>query len=234
MQLFRSDNIGVVALLAIGLTFSSVAASAQEVGSYASVDARALNLRTAPDAGSSVIRALPFGTSVSILDHEGGWAKIFVQGAGGTAAEGWVATRFLRQSAGIAAERRRPTYDRQGQSRPADRGLAPLRVSKLDFDCRPALFGNSGIRKCLASVRVQLSPQEFDPNRSDHVFIACHGTISYRTNTEHGPQRLAALERHSISRNDRLGQSVRVNFPIQSENEKIVSAHLVSFACGRD
>ena len=70
MQLFRSDNIGskltekftparpLVALLAIGLTFSSVAASAQEVGSYASVDARALNLRTAPDAGSAVIRAL--------------------------------------------------------------------------------------------------------------------------------------------------------------------------------
>lgn len=228
------------ALLAIltCLTFGGGAASAQEVGGYAHVQAGALNLRTAPDAGSSVLRALPYGTSVSILDRRGGWAKVFVQGAEGNATEGWVATRFLGQGARVGTERRRPIFQDSHGTRPGQhqlhRPVAPLRVSNLDFDCRPPLFGNSGIRNCVASVRVQLSQQEFDANRSDHVFIACRGSISYRTDRGRGSQRLIALERHSIARNDRLGQSVRVSFPVRSERDKIVSARLVSFSCERD
>ncbi len=221
------------------LSFGAGVASAQEVGSYAHVQADALNLRTAPDTRSSVLRALPYGTSVSILDRRDGWARVFVQGADGHAADGWVAARFLGQGARTGTERKRPIFRGHHRTRPehqnqTHRPGAPLRVSKLDFDCRPALFGNSGIRKCVASVRVRLSQQEFDPNRSDHVFIACRGAISYRTDKGHGSQRLLAFERHSIAHNDRLGQSVHVNFPVQSERDKIVSAHLVSFSCVRD
>jgi len=229
------------ALIAIltRLTFGGGVASAQEVGSYAHVQAGALNLRTAPDTGSSVLRALPYGTSVSILDRRGGWAKVFVQGAEGNAGEGWVAARFLGQDTRAGTERRRPIFrgghgTRPGEPHQPHRPVAPLRVSKLDFDCRPALFGNSGIRKCVASVRVELSQQEFDANRSDHVFIACRGAISYRTDEGRGSQRLLAFVRHSIARNDRLGQSVRVSFPVRSERDKIVSAHLVAFSCERD
>lgn len=96
------------------------------------------------------------------------------------------------------------------------------------------MFGNSGIKKCVASVRVQLSQQEFDPDRSDHVSIACRGVVSYRTDEGRGSQRLIAFERHSIARNDRLGQSVRVSFPVRLERATIVSARLVTFSCERD
>ncbi|WP_458791237.1 SH3 domain-containing protein [Yoonia sp. MH D7] len=223
------------ALLAL-LTFGGGAASAQEIGSYSHVQAGALNLRTAPDTGSSVLRALPYGTSVSILDRRGDWAKVFVQGAEGNAAEGWVAARFLGQDVRTGSERSRPIFrgDEAIRPRQPHRPTAPLRVSNLDFDCRPPLFGNSGIRNCVASVRVQLSQQEFDPDRNDHVFIVCRGTVSYRTDQGRGSQRLIAFERNSIAHNDRLGQSVHVNFPVRSERDKIVSARLVSFSCERD
>lgn len=250
--MFRSDNngaivpgkltaartiLGLLAILAC-LTFNGHEASAQEVGSYAHVDAGALNLRTAPGTGASVIRALPFGTTVSVLDRRGSWVKVFVQGAGGEAAEGWVATRYLGQGTRPAARHNRPAYrghdTRRRHSRHTHRRVAPLRVSQLDFDCRPALFGNSGIRKCVASVRVQLPRQEFDPGRGDRVYIACRGMISYRTDRGRRTKRLRAFERASISRDDRLGQSVRVNFPVRSERDKIISARLASFSCGRD
>ncbi|AML51710.1 SH3 domain-containing protein [Falsihalocynthiibacter arcticus] len=143
----------LLALFAIQacLTFGGGAASAQEVGSYAHVQTGALNLRAAPDSRSSVLRALPYGASVSILDRHEGWARVFVQGAEGSAMEGWVAARFLGQGARAGTERRRPIFRgghgiRPGHQNQTHKSVAPLRVSKLDFDCRPALFGNSGIK----------------------------------------------------------------------------------------
>lgn len=225
-------------VMLVCLVFDDDAAFAQEIGSQAHVDTRALNLRLAPSVSSSVLRALPFGTPVNILDRSGDWAKVFVQSVDGKVAEGWVAAQFLGQDAERDTTEKRQEYNRHAtrtnHSYRPHRQLAPLRVSKLDFDCRPALFGNNGIRKCVASARVQLLEQEFDPDRSDHVFIGCRGEISYRTDTGRGSQRLLALERHSIAHDDRLGQSVRVNFPVSSEQEKIISARLVSFSCRRN
>lgn len=232
-------------LIAVCLTmcFSVSAVSAQAVGTYAFVEAQALNLRERPDTRSSVIRTLPQKTVVSILERNGAWARVFVQG--GQPAEGWLSARYLGNSAqnhgefrspGHTAHRRRPAQRsrRAHPSYPSQGRVAPLRVSQLDFDCRPALFGNSGIRKCMASARVQLSPEERDPNRSDHVYIACRGVVSYRTDVDHSSQRLLGYDRLSISRDDRLGQSARVNFDVRSNKNKIISAHLQSFSCARD
>lgn len=227
----------------LSMCFSVSAVAAQAVGTYAFVEAQALNLRERPDTRSSVIRTLPQKTVVSILERNGAWARVFVQG--GQPAEGWLSARYLGNSAqnrgefrspGHSAQRRRPAHKsrRTQPSYPYQGPVAPLRVSQLDFDCRPALFGNSGIRKCMASARVQLSPQERDPNRSDHVYIACRGVVSYRTDVDNSPQRLVGYERLSISRDDRLGQSARVNFDVRSNKNKIISAHLQSFSCARD
>lgn len=229
---FAAVLLAVCAFMAFG-----VAASAQEIGTYAFVDARALNLRAGPDTGSSVIRTLPRRTVVSILDRKGAWARVFVQGSGGAAAEGWLSTHFLGRSADTIAGLRSRGYNghirRPAPSYPPHGRVGPLRVSKLDFDCRRPVFGNSGIRKCAASVRVQLSPEEFDPNRSDRVLIACRATISYRTENNHNAQRIVAVERRSIARNDRLGQSVRIDFDVRSNRNKIVSAELRALSCAR-
>lgn len=235
---------GFAGLLAVcaWLALSNIAVSAQDIGTYAFVDAQALNLREAPNTGSPVIRTLPRRTVVSILERKGAWARVFVQGATGKAAEGWLSTHFLGRGADINAghrpsfngpirrsERVRPSYGRASYGR-----AVPLRVSKLDFDCRPPVFGNSGIRKCVASVRVQLSPQEYDPNRADSVLVACRGAISYSTDNDRYPQRIVAIERKNIARNDRLGQSVRVDFDVRSNRNKVVSAQLQAFSCVRD
>ncbi len=221
----------------VWLTFDVVTASAQNVGTYAVVDARVLNLRAAPSTGSPVIGKLRRGTIVSILDRKGVWARVFVQGADGKFAEGWLSTRFLGRSANTIDDLRAPAYDaprRRSGRRSLHRGTtAPLRVSKLDFDCRPALFGNSGIRKCAASVRVQLSAGEYDPGRTDSVLVACRGVISYRTENDRFAQRMFATERRSIARNDRLGQTVMVNFDVRAIRDKIVSAQLRSYTCMR-
>lgn len=212
-----------------------VAASAQDVGTYAFVDTRALNLRESPDTGSSVIRTLPRRTVVSILDRKGAWARVFVQDSGGDVAEGWLSTHFLGGPADTIARLRSGGHIRRpGPSYPPHGRVGPLRISKIDFDCRRPLFGNSGIQKCAASVRVQLSPEEFDPNRSDSVLIACRSAISYRTENNHNTQRIVAFERRSIARNDRLGRTVRVGFDIHSKRTKIVSAQLQAFSCARD
>tara|TARA_R100001086_G_scaffold247505_1_gene181929 strand:- start:202 stop:441 length:240 start_codon:yes stop_codon:yes gene_type:complete len=75
---------------------------------------------------------------------------------------------------------------------------------------------------------------EFAPERSDHVPVACRGAISYRTATEPYSKRLIEDERTSIAYNDRLGQSVRIHFLMRSERAKIVSADLEAFTCWRD
>ncbi|MDF2097467.1 SH3 domain-containing protein [Aquibaculum arenosum] len=223
----------LVALFAfqVCLLFHPVAASAQDVGTYAHVEALALNLRTAPDAGSQVLLALPRGTTVSILDRRNGWARVFVQGVGSGGAQGWVAARFLGSGGAVTGQRRHRAHD--GYEGGARR-YGPLRVDMLDFDCRPPLFGNSGIRKCIASVRVRLPLDEFAPGRSDHVPVACRGAISYRTATEPYSKRLIEDERTSIAHNDQLGQSVRIHFPVRSERAKIESADLEAFTCWRD
>ncbi|WP_289042650.1 SH3 domain-containing protein [uncultured Aliiroseovarius sp.] len=222
----------VMLAIQVCLSFGVTAASAQEVGTYAYVDAQALNMRAGPGTGAAILRTLPAGTSVSILVREGSWAKVFVQGATGQDAEGWVSTRFLSSDAGTANDRR--GYDEPTRPYPSHPPAAGLRVSKLDFDCRPALFGDNGIRKCVASARVQLLRQEYDPDRNDLVFVACRGVISYRTTVDRFSHHMAVVERASISRDDRLGQSVRVDFPVRSVGDKVVSARLVAFSCGRD
>lgn len=225
--------LAVCACLGFGVT-----ASAQDIGTYAFVDARALNLRAAPDTEASVIRTLPRRTVVSILERKGAWARVFVQGGNGGAAEGWLSTHFLGRPADTIAGLRSRGYNgrdrRSERSYPSYNRAGPLRVSKLDFDCRRPLFGNSGIRKCGASVRVQLSSEEYDPNRSDSILIACRGAISYRTENNLHAQRIVAVERTSIARNDRLGRTVRVDFDVRSNRSKIVSAQLRAFSCARD
>lgn len=236
-------SLQLLIVVCLSMCFNISAVSAQAVGTYAFVEAQALNLRERPDTRSSVIRTLPQRTVVSILERNGAWARVFVQD--GQPAEGWLSARYLGNSAqnhgefrspGHNAHRRRPAQRsrRAHPSYPTLSPVAPLRVSQLDFDCRPALFGNSGIRKCMASARVQLSSQERDPNRSDHVYIACRGVVSYRTDVDHSSQRLVGYDRLSISRDDRLGQSARVNFDVRSNRNKIISAHLQSFSCARD
>lgn len=227
----------------LSMCFTVSAVSAQAVGTYAFVEAQALNLRERPDTRSSVIRTLPQKTVVSILERNGAWARVFVQG--GQPAEGWLSARYLGNIAQSHGEFRSHRHNahryppahrsrRAHPSYPSQGPVAPLRVSQLDFDCRPALFGNSGIRNCMASARVQLSSQERDPNRSDHVYIACRGVVSYRTDVDNSSQRMVGYDRLSISRDDRLGQSARVNFDVRSNKNKIISAHLQSFSCARD
>ncbi|MGO2007136.1 SH3 domain-containing protein [Vreelandella alkaliphila] len=231
---------GVVVVLAVcaSLVFGGLLASAQEVGTYAFVDAQELNLHAAPSTGSSVIRTLPRRTVVSILERKGGWARVFIQGANGEPAEGWLSTHFLGSNATTIAEIRPGQSDgrirRPAPSNQPHRWAGPLRVSQLDFDCRRPLFGNSGIRKCAASVRVQLSPEEYDPNRTDRVLVACRGEISYQTENEGYAKRIVAFERRSISLNDRLGRTVRVDFDVRSDRSKIISAQLQAFSCARD
>ncbi|TCT41851.1 SH3 domain-containing protein [Martelella mediterranea] len=222
--------LAVYACLGFGIT-----ASAQDIGTYAFVDARALNLRASPNTEASVIRTLPRRTVVSILERKGDWARVFVQDSNGGAAEGWLSTQFLGRPADTSAGLRSRLDERSAAGHyPSYNRAGPLRISKLDFDCRRPLFGNSGIRKCGVSVRVQLSPEEYDPNRSDSVLIACRGAISYRTENDRHAQRIVAVERQSIARNDRLGRTVRVNFDVHSNRNKIVSAQLRAFSCARD
>lgn len=213
------------------LPFGAAATFAQEIGTYAFVDTPALNLRQAPNTGSSVIRTLPRRTVVSILDRKGVWARVFVQGSGGTA-EGWLSTHFLGRSVDANGHIGGPAPSHP--SPPSHGRAGPLRISKLDFDCRRPVFGNSGIGKCAASVRVQLSPEEYDPNRTDSVPIVCRGSISYQTENNSHTERIVAVERRSISRNDRLGRTVRVDFDVRSNRSKIMSAYLRSFSCARD
>lgn len=232
--LITARHLAVALILQACVAIAGTAASAQEIGTYARTEARSLNLRAGPGTGAAVRGTLPFGTSVSILDRNGTWAKVYVQGATGPASEGWVSTRFLSHRRGG-----RGAHGGDHVYGPAHQPAAPLRISKLDFDCRSALFGDSGIRKCVASVRVQLPRQDYDPARSDHVPIVCRGAISYRTGShrtgaDRRARRLSAVERKSIARNDRLGQSVRIDFPVRSIREKIVSARLAVFACERD
>lgn len=223
----------IVALLTLQLylLFHPVVALAQNVGTYAHVEAHALNLRAAPDTGSRVLLALPRGTTVSILDRRNGWAHVFVQEVVAGNAQGWVAARFLVSGGAVAGQRRHRGH---GGYEGGSRRHGPLRVDMLDFDCRPPLFGNSGIRKCVASVRVRLPLSEVAQERSDHVPVACRGAISYRTATEPYSKRLVQDEPTSIAHNDRLGQSVRIHFPVRSERAKIVSADLEAFTCWRD
>lgn len=231
-------GLAVLLTVCAGLAAGVVAVSAQDIGTYAVVDAQMLNLRAAPDTRSSVIRTLPRRTVVSILDRKGGWVRVYVQAASGGPAEGWLSARFLGRDADTITGGRAPRYNapvRRPKTSYAPYGRAgPLRVSKLDFDCRPPLFGNSGIRNCVASVRVQLSVQDYDPNRADSVSVACRGVITYRTDIDRHPRRIVAVERGSIARNDRLGQSVRVDFDVRSNWNKVISASLKTFSCARD
>lgn len=228
---------GVAVVLAACLGFGA-AAFAQDIGTYAFVDARALSLREAPDTAAPIISILPRRTLVSILDRKGAWARVFVQGSNGNTDEGWLSTHFLGRPADTITQLRSGRYDRHSRrpqpSYPLHGRAGPLRISKLDFDCRRPLLGNSGIRKCTASVRVQLSPEEFDPNRRDSVSIACRGAISYHTDINRHARRIVAVERRSISYNDRLGRTVRVDFDVRSNRNKIVSARLREFSCARD
>lgn len=228
----------MVLVICASLAFGGHMASAQEVGTYAFVDVQALNLRAATGTESSVIRTLPRRTVVSILERKGGWARVFVQGTNGKPAEGWLSTRFLGSNAktiaGLRSGRSGRRIRNPAPSGQFNRRARPLRVSQLDFDCRRPLFGNSGIGKCSASVRVQLSPEEYDPNRTDRVFVACRGEISYQTENNSYTERMVAVERRSISFDDRLGRSVRINFDVRSNKNKIVSAYLQSFSCARD
>ncbi len=219
----RAGALIGLAVLWAGLALAGGgAALAQQIGSYAAVDVRALNLRAAPDPRARVIRTLPRGTVVSILDRRGGWARIFVQDGGDV--EGWLAARFLRRSAhGGGAGQGHGHH----HARPA-----PLRVSKLDFDCRAPLFGDSGIRKCVASARVQLAHGAYDPARAGSVPIVCRGQISYRTR-DGASARMFAYDRGSIAYDDRLGQSMRINFDVRAIKAKIDSAHLTAFYCAQ-
>lgn len=249
-QLFWSkDNVDKTAsraarrfavLLAVwaGLAFGGVMAAAQDVGTNAYVNVPALDLREAPETGSFAIRTLPRSTIVSILERKGTWARVFVQGDTAGPLEGWLATRFLGWDAATVAKlTSRGAHGRGHRSmrfrRPHD-PIEPLRVSKIDFDCGAPIFGNSGIRKCGASARVQLLPQEYDPDRSDIVPIACRGAITYQTENNQNAQRIVAIERISISHDDRLGRSARIDFDVRSIRDKIVSAQLLSFFCVRD
>lgn len=230
---------GLAAVLAayVSLASGGLLANAQEVGRYAFVDTQALNLRTGPDTGSSIICTIPRRTVVSILERKGVWARVFVQNAG-KPAEGWLSTHFLGRNAESVAGRRHlgsgGHIRKPAPSHPSRPRAGPLRISKLDFDCGRPLFGNSGIRNCVASVRVQLSREEYDPDRMDRILIVCRGAISYQTENSLHAKRIVAVERRSISRDDRLGRTVRVDFDVRSSTSKIISAQLRAFSCARD
>ncbi len=69
---------------------------------------------------------------------------------------------------------------------------------------------------CAPRLRVQLSEQDYDPDRSDSVRASCRSVITYHTDIDRTTRRMVAIERDSIARNDRLGQSVRVDFDVHS------------------
>jgi hypothetical protein len=227
----------VLAIFAL-LAFGDVSASAQDVGTDAYVNMSGLNLREAPDTGASTIRVLPSRTVVSILERRGAWARVFVRNTGAGPVEGWLTTRFLGWDAKTMAELTvRENHGRGYGTRHLPQSydpIEPLRVSKIDFDCKAPIFGNSGIKKCGASARVQLMPEEYDPDRSDIVPIACRGAITYQTENNQHTQRIVAVQSISIARNDRLGQSAKLDFDVRSIRDKINSAQLLRFSCVRD
>jgi len=52
-----------------------------------------LNMRTRPDPNSSMIKVLPTGTLVTVVDEASGWAQVLVEE---TRQSGWVNSTFLR------------------------------------------------------------------------------------------------------------------------------------------
>jgi len=56
------------------------------------VTAAALNLRSGPSTGSSTIDRLSHGEEVTVVDVQGNWTQIRLEGSGG---DGWVASEYL-------------------------------------------------------------------------------------------------------------------------------------------
>lgn len=243
------------------ISLAPESASAQEIGSYATVQSRALNLRAGPSTSYRVLRALSRNTVVSVIERKGSWARVYVQNTGGENVEGWVSASYLGRSHNSydnSYDYTLPRYDRRYQ-KPHNRGhrvqrpshsphtnyprqnsyprrqqIAPLNVSQLRPDCSAPIFGNSGIRSCSASARVQLAARDKDPNRSDHVYIVCHGTLAYRTHHDSHTRYMSATQRGSIARNDHIGQSITVEFNVRPIREKIISGYIESFSCSQD
>lgn len=254
-------------------SFSPTSLSAQEVGSYATVQSQSLNLRAGPSTGHRILRALSRNTVVSIIERQGSWARVYVQNTGGENIEGWLSASYLARSQNSydnsygnsyndsynnSYEYGPPRYDHRYQ-KPRNRGhrvrrpshgphtsyppqssyprrqhISPLSVDLLRPDCSAPIFGNSGIRSCSASARVQLAARDKDPNRSDHVYIVCHGTLAYRTEHDSHTRYMSATQRGSIARNDHIGQSITVEFNVRPIREKIISGYIESFSCSQD
>ena len=61
------------------------------VSSTAEVTATSLNLRSGPSTQEAVLRSLPNGTRVTILETSGGWARVRLEDE----TEGWASAKFL-------------------------------------------------------------------------------------------------------------------------------------------
>lgn len=64
------------------------------------------------------------------------------------------------------------------------------------------------------------------------VLLSVYASLTFGVITAAAQE--VGVERRSISYNDRLEQSVRVDFDVRSVNAKIVSPHLKTFFCARD
>lgn len=64
---------------------------AEEEAEIVYVSARALNLRTAPNTDSRVMRSLPRGTELTLLERADGWCRVETE----RGREGWVSERYV-------------------------------------------------------------------------------------------------------------------------------------------
>ncbi|MGR3540316.1 MAG: SH3 domain-containing protein [Hasllibacter sp.] len=67
-----------------------LAAEAAPLGEVRTISGDRVNMRTGPGTGFGVIRSWPYGTEAVLLETEGNWGRIVIDGT-----EGWMSTRLL-------------------------------------------------------------------------------------------------------------------------------------------
>ncbi|QUS36539.1 SH3 domain-containing protein [Falsirhodobacter algicola] len=100
MQTYRYIPVPEATAAVMQVTSPAAAAApmpaAEERLPTAFVTATALNLRAGPSTSDAALDRLREGEEVSVLQTEGGWTQVRLEGGGG---EGWVATRYLSGAA---------------------------------------------------------------------------------------------------------------------------------------
>ncbi len=164
------------------LLFASIAGSAWAEATHWVRDRIVVSVRSAPGSDGKVLRSIPSGTGMKVVEHDGAYAKVVLNNG----LEGWVASRYL-----------------------VDKPIAAMRLAKMEKEWKQYKEENVRLKKELEELQALSGDLEAVRRlRAENARLTAEAEKFREINTE--PLALASENEELRNKNVAIGKELQM------------------------